>query len=96
MADWNDIIVEALKELRADAVFTRGAILHSKVSEIARRAGLDLDRPPTFTAGMESVGPAPRLAAGWFGTAKREKQPYNRLPSGGGKQKSPSGYLRIL
>ena len=43
MTDWNDIITEALKELRADAIFTRGAILHSKVSQIARKAGLDLD-----------------------------------------------------
>ena len=44
MTDWNDIITEALKELRADAVFTRGAILHGKVSDIARRSGLDFDR----------------------------------------------------
>ena len=38
MTDWNDIITEALKELQADAIFTRGAILHSKVSQIARRS----------------------------------------------------------
>ena len=44
MTDWNDIITEALKELRADAIFTRGAILHSKVSKIARRSSLDFDR----------------------------------------------------
>lgn len=43
MTDWSDIITEALRELRADAVFTRGAILHSKVREIARRSDLDFD-----------------------------------------------------
>ena len=43
MTDWNDIITEALQELRADAIFTRGAILHGKVSQIARRSGLDFD-----------------------------------------------------
>ena len=44
MTDWNDIITEALKELQADAIFTRGAILHSKVNQIARRSDLDFDR----------------------------------------------------
>ena len=44
MTDWSDIIIKALRELRADTVFTRGAILHGKVSEIARRSGLDFDR----------------------------------------------------
>lgn len=43
MADWNAIIVEALRELQADSIFTRGAILHNKVSQIATRAGMDLD-----------------------------------------------------
>ncbi len=49
MTDWGDIIIEALKELRADAVFTRGAILHSKVSEIAIRSGSDFNRYLTET-----------------------------------------------
>ena len=43
MTDWNDIIAEALKELQADSVFTRGAILHGKVREIGRRSDLDFD-----------------------------------------------------
>ncbi len=43
MTDWRHIITEALKELQADSVLTRGAILHSKVSEIARRSDLDFD-----------------------------------------------------
>lgn len=43
MTDWSAIITEALMELRADVVLTRGAILHSKVSEIARRSNLDFD-----------------------------------------------------
>ena len=43
MTDWNGIITEALKELHADSVFTRGAILHGKVREIARRSDLDFD-----------------------------------------------------
>ncbi len=44
MANWDNIVVEALKELQADAVLTRGAILHNKVSQLARRDGLDFDR----------------------------------------------------
>ena len=44
MTNWDDIVVEALKELRADAILTRGAILHNKISQIARRDGLDFDR----------------------------------------------------
>lgn len=44
MPDWKDIIDEALKELHADSVFTRGAILHGKVREIARRYDLDFDQ----------------------------------------------------
>ena len=44
MTDWNGIIAEALKELQADSVFTRGAVLHGKVREIARRSNLDFDR----------------------------------------------------
>lgn len=43
MTDWNAIITEALIEVRADTVFTRGAILHGKVSQIARRSGLDFE-----------------------------------------------------
>ena len=43
MTDWNGIITQALKELNADSVFTRGAILHGKVREIARRSDLDFD-----------------------------------------------------
>ena len=43
MNDWDGIITEALKELQADAIFTRGAILHNKVSQIARRSGFDFD-----------------------------------------------------
>ena len=43
MTDWIAIIDEALKELGADAVFTRGAILHSRVRQIAKRSGLDFD-----------------------------------------------------
>ena len=43
MTDWNGIITEALKELNADSVFTRGAILHGKVNEVARRSDLDFD-----------------------------------------------------
>lgn len=44
MTDWSDIITEALKELQADSVFTRGAILHSKIREIARRHDADFDQ----------------------------------------------------
>lgn len=43
MTDWSDIITDALKELQADVVLTRGAILHRKVIEIARRSDLDFD-----------------------------------------------------
>ena len=43
MTDWNGIVTQALKELQADSVFTRGAILHGKVREIARRSDLDFD-----------------------------------------------------
>ena len=44
MSDWNHIINEALKELHAESVFTRGAILHGKVRDVARRYDLDFDQ----------------------------------------------------
>ena len=43
MTDWNAIIAEALNELHADDVLTRGAILHNKVRQIASRSDLDFD-----------------------------------------------------
>lgn len=44
MKEWNGIINEALLELKADEIYTRGAILHNKVSQIAKSCGLDLDQ----------------------------------------------------
>lgn len=43
MPDWDGTITRALKELHADSTLTRGAILKSKVNEIAKGSGLDFD-----------------------------------------------------
>ena len=44
MSIWNNVIIQSLKELKADATFTRGAILRSKVSQVAESQGYDFDK----------------------------------------------------
>ena len=44
MPNWNNIIAEALKELKADVTFTRGAILRNKVTQVAEAQGHDFDK----------------------------------------------------
>ena len=60
MTDWNSIFVKALKELQADAFFTRGAILYSRVTQIAGREGLDFEQylketEQKFSTAIENV-----------------------------------------
>ena len=44
MLDWNAIVVEALKQLRANSEMVRGAKLRSAVAELARAQGADLQK----------------------------------------------------
>ncbi len=43
MPNWNEIITKALRELEADTTLTRGAILRSKVNQIASDSEFDFD-----------------------------------------------------
>lgn len=43
MPDWNAIINQALRELKADVTFTRGAVLRNKIEEICKESEDDFD-----------------------------------------------------
>lgn len=43
MSTWNQLIIQSLRELNADSIYTRGAILRHRISEVAKANGLDFD-----------------------------------------------------